>query len=476
MTEQPVIGVIATLRDAFRTPAGMVGGAMLAVLISMVIVVPLYAPYDVVRTWGDSTAWVNNPKSAAPEWVDLFESGTLPRNTILNREDFRKDQFVSELFGTNIVVLRRVFSYSYDDFPSELTLWIWASFGNISPLVSIEFERPDGEVLDLITFLPDVRDPVATLLPISSTVDPAMAETLGRIRNWAITKFNATDVAFPKPEVTLFAMGGEDMLDPTRARVLKGDYAIRVVAVSFSPTDDVDAKLIAYGKVFGLAGTDSRRRDLLTGLMWGAPVALAFGTVAALVIILVQTFFGVVSAWYGGRADEIVQRASDFFLIIPLLPILILIGLFYRPSIFLILMLIIGFSLVGGTTKVVRSIVFQVKEEQYVESALSYGTGNMRILLRHLFPRVLPLTFAIIALNVPAYIFLEASLSFLNVGDPVLPTWGSIMGDAYARNALFNGWWWWVALPATGIIFTTVAFALLGYSFDKVLNPRLREQ
>jgi peptide/nickel transport system permease protein len=97
-------------------------------------------------------------------------------------------------------------------------------------------------------------------------------------------------------------------------------------------------------------------------------------------------------------------------------------------------------------------------------------------LFRHILPRLLPYTFALIALSVPSFIFLEASLSFLGLGDPLLPTWGSILGNAYNGSAPFRGFWWWIAFPAGGIVFATVAFALLGYSFDKVLNPRLREE
>ncbi len=136
----------------------------------------------------------------------------------------------------------------------------------------------------------------------------------------------------------------------------------------------------------------------------------------------------------------------------------------------------IVFSLLGGATKVVRSIVMQVKEEQYVEIAQSYGASRVRIVLKHILPRTLPYSFALIALAVPSYIFLEAALSFLGLGDPILPTWGAIMGEAQRAGALLNGLWWWISFPALGILFTTVAFALLGYSFDKVLNPRLREE
>ena len=474
MAAPPALGVVSTLKDAFRTVPGIVGGGMLAVLLAMVVIVPIYAPFDVVSTWGDVQAWVDNPRLAGPEWSDVFVPGTLPRTITVQPDDFRKTKAVSELFGITTIILRSTFRFDADYFPGELTFRLFASFKEISPLVSIQLERPDGETIELLQTTPGNQAPTANSYPFSQSI--TVPDTLRNIRAWAISTFDATDVAFPKPEVTLFAEGGEDMLDPQRARLMRGEYGIRVIAVAFDSEDDIDGQLIVFGRVFGLAGTDHLRRDLLTGILWGAPVALAFGTAAALIVILTQTVFGALSGWYGGRPDEAIQRASDFFLILPILPILILISIFYRPSIWVILFVVVAFSLVGGTTKVIRSIVLQVKQEQYVESATSYGASKLRILFKHIFPRVMPYTFALIALAVPAYIFLEASLAFLGLGDPVLPTWGNLLGTAYNNNAMFNGFWWWIALPAGGIIFATVAFALLGYAFDRVLNPRLREQ
>jgi peptide/nickel transport system permease protein len=137
---------------------------------------------------------------------------------------------------------------------------------------------------------------------------------------------------------------------------------------------------------------------------------------------------------------------------------------------------LVVFGIVGSTTKVVRSIVLQIKEEQFIEAAQSYGASRGRILFKYIIPRIMPYTFALVALSVPAFIFVEASLSFLGLGDPVLPTWGAIIGEAYTQGALFYGWWWWIIFPSAGIIYTTIGFALLGYAFDKVLNPRLREE
>jgi len=232
-----------------------------------------------------------------------------------------------------------------------------------------------------------------------------------------------------------------------------------------------------YGTVFGLAGTDDQRRDLMTGLLWGAPVALAFGVAAAVVVVLIQTVLGAISGWYGGAIDETIQRSADIFLIIPILPILIIIQLvFHRPGILAILFVVVAFGIVGSTTKVVRSIVLQIREEQFVEAAQSYGASRLRILFRYIMPRVMPYVFALVALSVPAFIFLEASLSFLGLGDPTLPTWGATLGNAYNGSALYYGYWWWVAFPTLGIVYTAIGFALLGYAFDKVINPRLREE
>ena len=266
------------------------------------------------------------------------------------------------------------------------------------------------------------------------------------------------------------------MLDVRKAAVLRGEYQFNVEMISAGPSLGMDAKAVVFGTIFGIAGTDSSRRDLFVGLLWGAPIALAFGGVAAIVIVVLQTILGALATWYGGWWDEIIQRVADVLLVLPLLPILLLIAIVYSPSIWFILLVLVGFGVVGSTSKVARSIVLQVKEEAYIESAISYGASRGRILFKHILPRLLPYTFALIALSVPSFIFLEASLSFLGLGDPLLPTWGSILGEAYTGNAVFRGFWWWIAFPVGGIVFATVAFALLGYSFDKVLNPRLREQ
>jgi peptide/nickel transport system permease protein len=498
------IGLKAALLDAVRTKSGMVGTGMLGFLILLAVLVPIFAP---IKAWGGTTAWQDNPKLAAPEWSEVFSGGKhLPRTIFLTPSGtpggFLKVRTTvnssenGQWTNFTFLVLKKTIDFQADAFPSEMTLYLntlFTQIGNVSkpPRITVTWQRPDQSNITLFDDIPALRATNINQFPnqqsnvygISSPIKgTASYKVLDNLREWLISnnvmnRSQAYDRDFyVQPEVLLFAKVGPEMITKGTAHVLKGQYTLRIELTGFENTDDANARGIIFGTVFGLAGTDDQRHDLLVGLLWGAPVALAFGTAGALVVVLIQMILGAISGWYGGAIDELVQRAADFYLIIPTLPILIIISLLYRPSIVAILFILVAFGIVGSTTKVVRSIVLQVKEEQFIEAARSYGAKRTRILFRYILPRVMPYTFALIALTVPAFIFLEASLSFLGLGDPVLPTWGHTLGLAYNNGALFYGFWWWIVFPVSGIIFATVAFALLGYAFDKVLNPRLREQ
>ncbi len=470
MASRPIIGTKQMVKDALRTKSGIVGVAMLIFLLGVAVGVPLYAPFDVVRSWSVAAAWTDNPRNAAPEWVDAFSSERLARSILLDEDDFASARSDTGAIFT-IQILQVKWTYEFDQYPSELTLHLRSNWTTErKPILSVIWTRPDGEGVLIHSGSPTRLDPAVEIFKLDAT--PAIQE---KVRVWA-EGLGADPVQTVRPRFPLYSVVGPGMMDSNRAEILHGRYTLRVQAILFNEEDFVQARLLNFGTVFGLAGTDSQRRDLLIGIMWGAPVALAFGAIAAFVTVFSQVILGAMGALYGGRFDEFIQRATDFFLIIPVLPILILIGAFYTPSIVVILIIIILFSIVGGTTKVVRSIALQVKEELHIESARSYGASRGRILFRYILPRTMPYTFALLALAVPSFIFLEAALSFLGLGDPLLPTWGAIIGDAFRGGAMYNGLWWWIAFPAIGILIVTVAFAFLGYSFDKVLNPRLREE
>jgi peptide/nickel transport system permease protein len=201
-----------------------------------------------------------------------------------------------------------------------------------------------------------------------------------------------------------------------------------------------------------------------------------FGLLAAIGTSVITMIISAVGVWFGGWVDELIQRITGVNLVLPTLPILIMIGAFYSRSIWLILGAVIALSIFGSGIVTYRSVFLQVKESPYIEAARSYGAGNGRIIMLYLMPRIVPMLIPTLVTAIPGYVFLEASLAVLGLGDPVLPTWGKIINDAQANGALYQGLYYWVLEPAVLLMITGLAFAMLGFSLDRIFNPRLRGQ
>jgi peptide/nickel transport system permease protein len=256
---------------------------------------------------------------------------------------------------------------------------------------------------------------------------------------------------------------------------LKGTYQLKMIGVTFDQAADINAEFVLHGNLFGVAGTDQYRRDLVLPLLYGTPIALAFGLLAALGTSLVTMVIAAIGTWYGGWIDELIQRITEINLVLPFLAILIMVGTFYSRSIWVILGVTVLLSIFSGQIKAYRAIFLQSKESPYVEAARAYGSSNSRIIFSYLIPRMVPLLIPELVSSVPAFVFLEASLAVLGLGDPVLPTWGKIIQNAFTDGALYRGLYYWVLEPALLLMITGLGFALLGFALDRVFNPRLRE-
>ena len=276
-----------------------------------------------------------------------------------------------------------------------------------------------------------------------------------------------------QPEVGLFAdpasLEGDG--EPT---ALPGTYELQVSTLFFEPEGDVDTDFVAYGQVHGMAGTDHRRRDLGVALLWGTPIALSFGLLAAVGTTVTTMIIAAIGVWYGGWVDETIQRVTEVNLILPVLPILIMIGTFYSKSIWLMLGVIILLSIFGQGIKTYRAVFLQVKESPYIEAAQAYGANNFRIIMRYLVPRIVPLLIPQLVVLIPSFVFLEASLAVLGLGDPTIPTWGKVINEARTNGALYTGYYYWMLQPAILLMLTGLGFAMVGFSLDRIFNPRLR--
>jgi peptide/nickel transport system permease protein len=189
---------------------------------------------------------------------------------------------------------------------------------------------------------------------------------------------------------------------------------------------------------------------------------------------LVTFVLSATGTWFGGKLDRAFQWVTQVNLIIPLLPVLIMIGYLYDRSIWTMLGLVIVLNIFGSTMLTYRAMFLQAKEAPYIEAAQAYGAGNSRIIFRYLMPRIAPTLLPEFVLIVPTFVFLEATLAVLGLGDPVLPTWGKVLNDAFANSALLKGYYYWFLEPAVLLMSLGIGFALIGYSLDRIFNPRLR--
>jgi len=265
-------------------------------------------------------------------------------------------------------------------------------------------------------------------------------------------------------------------IDPKdeNSKAQRGTYTFQIVGSLFEADSDLDAELVVYGDVYGMAGTDHRRRDLMVALLWGTPIALIFGLLAAIGTSLTTMVIAAIGTWYGGWVDAVIQRITEINLILPVLPILIMVGTFYSRSIWVMLGALIMLYIFGGGIKSYRAIFLQVKESAYIEAAQAYGASDSRIIIRYLVPRIIPTLIPQLVTLIPTFVFVETALNVLGLGDPVLPTWGKLISDANLNGALYQGLYYWILEPAGLLMITGLAFSLFGFALDRIFNPRLR--
>jgi len=233
--------------------------------------------------------------------------------------------------------------------------------------------------------------------------------------------------------------------------------------------DTLDLKL--YGTAFGLLGTDWQGRDLFSQLIYGARVSLIVGILASVISVLLGLVIGLVSGYIGGAIDEVLMRFNDALLVLPGLPLLIVLIAVLGNRLHITIM-ILGFLGWMGFARVVRSQVLSLKERPFIEAAKAVGAGTGHVIFRHIVPNVMGLVYVTLATSVPGAIVGEAALSWLGYYDPYIMSWGRMLNDAQAHNGYTD--WWWVVPPGLCIAAISIAFILLGYALDEILNPRLR--
>lgn len=446
---------MSALKNAFRSliryPSAVFGIAVILILLCVAIYALVTIPYsEAVRLWrGGEDVWYQNPKYAAPAWFNIFSKTKQPISFSVSTKDGGMTKTVIPQ-GQDIssIEITYVFEYTYDFPPQEMILYFNTIFEQKLPFVSIVWRTPDGREIKIASMTLDRR----TTYRFSQ--DTKLQKSL---KTEQIMEALFRD---PKSETPM---------------PLKGEYRLIITGTTFESGSDIEIEFVVHGNLYGLAGTDKYRRDLLLPLLYGTPIALAFGLLAAIGTAFLTMIIAAIGTWYGGWVDELIQRITEVNLVLPFLAILIMIGTFYSRSIWLMLGVTILLSIFGGSIKTYRAVFLQSKEASYIEAARAYGASDWRIIFNYLIPRMIPLLIPTLVSSVPGFVFLEASLAVLGLGDPVLPTWGKVINDAFTDGALYQGRYYWVLEPAVLLMFTGFGFAMLGFALDRIFNPRLRD-
>jgi peptide/nickel transport system permease protein len=222
-------------------------------------------------------------------------------------------------------------------------------------------------------------------------------------------------------------------------------------------------------------GTDNFGRSVLTLTVWGSRPSLIVGFFATIISVAIGAVIGIVAGYFGGKPETVLMRLTDWFLVIPFLPLAIVLASILGRSLFVIIV-VIGITSWPSTARVVRAQALSVKTRPYVERARALGAGHWHLTSRHILPNVGPLIFANTVLLVAIAILSETTLAFLGLGDPLSTSWGTTLQQAFGAGAASSGQWWWLVPPGLAIVFVVLAFTLCGFALDEILNPKLRER
>ncbi len=440
-------------KNIFNYPMAVVGLVMIVFLFVVAIGTVIAIPYDEAVQYWHSEGWLFAPKYAQPVWTNFFRKEKWPESLYFDSTQPTDDVEFSEervWINENMLDIRMTFDFELNAgiFPQDLAIYYQSTYDEKAPFTSLIMVTPDGRETEINSF-----KAIDGLGYILSHEDKRYVSKEGP---------RAVEMIFGDPETEF-------------TKPLKGHYQLQVLSIVFEEGSDVDIQGALHGRVYGLFGTDFQRRDLTVAMLWGTPVALTFGILGAVLTTVSTIFIAAFSAWYGGIVDEILQRITELNITLPALPIAILVFILYSKSIWVILAVMVVMNIFGNSLKEYRAMFMQFKEAPYIEAAKAYGSKNGRIVFHYMLPRIIQVMVPQLVISVPSFVFLEATLAYLGVSSPYLPTWGKVIHQAL-NEGTFWGYYYWVLEPIVLVLITGLAFAFVGVALDKILNPRLRNR
>ena len=221
-------------------------------------------------------------------------------------------------------------------------------------------------------------------------------------------------------------------------------------------------------------GTTRMGRDVWSQFVHGARVSLAVGFGAGITVCFLATVIGISAGYFGGRVDDFLTAAMNIMLVIPQYPLLFVLAAFIGEAGPLTIALIIGLTAWAWGARVIRSQTLALREKEFVKAAEVLGESSWRIIFVEILPNLIPIVGASFIGSVMYAIMMEATISFLGLGDPTTVSWGIMLYNVQTSSSMLIGAWWELFAPCAALILLVTGLALLNFAVDEIANPQLR--
>lgn len=223
-----------------------------------------------------------------------------------------------------------------------------------------------------------------------------------------------------------------------------------------------------------LLGTNNIGQDVFSQMVSGTRVSLAIGFFAGSATVFLGAVVGTIAGWRGGMTDAVLMRITDFVMVVPGLPLLIVLAAYAGTSL-LAVTAVIALTAWPGPARVLRSQVLSLRNRAYLRASVGFGAGTVHILRRHIVPEISLLLAAALVGNAGRAVMMEAGLAFLGLGDPLRASWGQVMRDALNWPSLWYEpvWQWWLVPPIVALVLLLLGLTFIGLAIEARLTPRV---